>query len=161
MENLCFIVLLVFLQASSQFADSTWSKVVPLRSTRLDVERILGKNTASPGHPFVSEHETSDGRISVLYNCCPCHSKGEGEWNVTQETVVAVIVTPKLKLKIDNLSIKKDDYIIESSHVSGVYTYTNKNEGITIETNNGNVISLTYAPKAKEHSLRCSSIVKK
>jgi hypothetical protein len=72
-----------------------WRGIVPLRSTRADVERELGE----PIDDLKSLYDTGKERVSVFYQQVRCPTGGqEGPqrgWDVPVGTVLRISVSPK------------------------------------------------------------------
>jgi hypothetical protein len=135
-----------------------WRGIVPLHSTRMDVERLLGSPRESRG--VASNYETESERVLVFYSADPC-KKGE-EWNVPRGTVASFTVSPKATLPVADLKLEETNYKrVLDSHVQGIVYYFNKEQGIRIETRllgggREDVNSITYEPAAKDNYLRCA-----
>src|SRR5258708_21758549 len=101
---LCFALLVVATRtAATQSASNAWNGLVPLVSTRADVERLLGTSQMSRG--FVYTYETKDDRVDVLYSAGPCALSGVEKWNVPSDVVVSMQVNPKQTILIDSLHL--------------------------------------------------------
>ena len=59
---------------------NSWRGIVPLHSTRVDVEKLLGKPISSRGATFV--YDTNEQRINILYSSGKCVLSGSEKWNV-------------------------------------------------------------------------------
>lgn len=66
---LCGFILIVVPKASAQ----EWRKIVPVKSTRADVERLLGPNEESYG----VDYELTDGILSIEYSSGPCRKESK------------------------------------------------------------------------------------
>jgi len=135
-----------------------WRGLVPLESTRSDVERILGKPRTGRYSTYI--YDTADDRIDVLYSEGPCEATEVERWNVPKDVVIRIDVRPKLAVFVKALVLDKNRYVrIRESHPSNWFSYSNNDDGIRVETiKTGQVeeVSLiTYGPKAKDQSLRC------
>ncbi len=136
-----------------------WRGIVPLHSTRMDVERLLGSPRESRG--VASTYETENERVLVFYSGEPC--KKDGEWDVPRDTVVSFTVSPKTKLLVAGLKLDETKYKRALDyHVQGVVYYSNREEGIRIETRlvereDEFVDSISYEPAAKDNYRRCPS----
>ncbi len=131
-----------------------WRGIVPLRSTRQGVEKIIG----SPRTPGGSSYETRDASVFVEYSDGPCEKGWPFGWNVARDTVVMLTVSPKNKtlladLKFDQMKYEKS----HESHLSNMVHYTDHAEGIDIQADEdrGIVISINYIPTAAQGSLQC------
>jgi hypothetical protein len=130
-----------------------WRGIVPLKSTRTDVERLLGKPT---GNLF--NYDLPDSTVAFRYSSCRCGEpcKNDG-WSVDPDTVVLIRVDMKgvvrlsdLKLDLGNFEKLPGDY-----DVLGSARYWDEKEGFAIEGGAGYVSALIYTPEAKDEHLRC------
>jgi len=135
-----------------------WRDIVPLHSTRADVERLLGTPTRSHGVAFT--YDTKDERVLVFYSAGPCKKGVSEEWNVPENTVISITVHPNAKLFVESLKLDKSKYRREGdTHTDLVVYYINQQEGVRISArmleNGEDVDSITYEPTAKDSYLRC------
>lgn len=134
-----------------------WRSIVPLHSTRADVERLIGKHHIRDNY-YGFENET----VQVIYNDYagdnPCE---KGFWNVSRNTVISINVTPKTKLRFFDLHIDLRKYKkTRDPHVSAYALYADEEEGVTYGIleggkEDGLIQSITYGPAAKDAQLRC------
>ncbi len=143
------VITLILAQIS---AAGDWSGIVPLRSTRAEVERLLGP----PGQSSTSVYLTEGERISVTYAERPC----DHDWQVPPGTVISFFIHPKhppvfADLKLDERKYEKRRDV----HIETLYYYVNQAEGInyTVDTGKGVVTGVEYYPSAKENKRRCST----
>jgi hypothetical protein len=134
-----------------------WRGIIPLHSTRMDVERLLGSPRESRG--VASTYETENEKVLVFYSADPCR-KGN-DWNVPRDTVISFTVSPRAKLLLADLKLDETKYKrVLGFHVQGIIYYFNKEDGVRIETRvldgeGEDVNSITYEPAAKDKHLRC------
>ncbi|HKG13349.1 MAG TPA: hypothetical protein VKB12_08415 [Pyrinomonadaceae bacterium] len=132
-----------------------WRRIVPLRTTRAQVERRLGR-------PRGGYHELKTERAFVVYSSGRGCAGGEG-WNVPRDTVVRIVVTPKTKLRLSALRLDLKRF--EKSADAEVPThalYKDREAGLTYEVyegggeSNGLVLHIQYDPTAADEKLlRC------
>jgi hypothetical protein len=128
-----------------------WRGIMPLRSTRADVERVLG----APTNPGGSIYRTDNENVFIWYSGEPC-KKGAALWDVPRDTVLSIAVYPRVELDIADVRLDEDKYKKEPNpHRQGIIYYIDEGEGVRIETFEGNVRSITYTPAAKDTHLRC------
>lgn len=138
-----------------------WRGIVPLHSTRADVEQILGAPKESRG--VSSTYDTTEGRVLVFYSADRCREGGSNDWNVPRDTVLSITFHPTAKLLVNDLRLDKAKYErVPDYHVQSVVYYFNKEEGIRIsarvlEREGEDVNSITYEPAAKDSYLKCST----
>ena len=137
-----------------------WRGLVPLHSTRVDVERLLGAPTESRG--VAATYNTKDERVLVFYATGNCKERASNDWNVPRDTVVSITVHPNAKLLVNDLKLDKRKYErVADYHVQGIVYYFNKEDGVRIsarllEKEGEDVDSITYEPTPEDSSLRCS-----
>lgn len=146
----CVVLLLAAAQAQAK----EWRRVVPLRTTRAEVERRLGK-------PRGGYHELKTERAFVVYSGGRGCDGGEG-WNVPRNTVVQIIVTPKKRLRLSALRLDMKKFAKSADpEVPTHALYTDKEAGLTYEVfegggaDDGLVLHTQYDPSAKDERLRC------
>lgn len=131
-----------------------WRGLIPLHSTRADVERLLGPSTEP--EKFSADYELGDRVVSIEYSSGPCRKEMKGGWNVQRDTVISIRIGFKDKAqfspsKIDKRKFKKE----RSSHTPSVTYYVNEGEGIMYEVQEGKVQSVEYYASAKDLYLEC------
>jgi hypothetical protein len=147
----CICLMLAMHNASHA---KEWRGIVPLHSTRVDVERLLGAPEKLGGVSY----SLSNGYVFISYSRGPC-TGAHGGWNVPQDTVISiteVFFEPKPKLvdlKLDESKYKKE----RDLHYLSIVYYNDEEEGVSIEVNVdiGTVNGITYSPAAKDNYLRC------
>jgi hypothetical protein len=142
----------VLVLASASLASAkAWRGIVPLRSTRADVERILGKPTWSD-----DTYELPRGTIRIMYAKKRCEQgvpSGWGNWNVPVDTVVNISIEvdfPVKDLKIRNLERYKwytDDSLTTY--------YRLAKQGVEYSVRDGRVMGVTYGPTTRDNKLLC------
>ena len=143
-----------------------WRGIVPLHSTRADVERLLGL-------PFdegniISSYRLKDDVVEVIYaKGLPCeHGTIENGWMVPRDTVINITVNTPNWFPFSTLKIDKGKYKeTKGWHVQDTSYFTDEEEGVsyvvktvvipeTKEVRKGMVTSITYMPSAKDN-LEC------
>lgn len=155
---LCLVLLLAGI---SQAKD--WRGITPLRSTRADVERLLGPPTSPGGSDYALKNE----HVTILYAGNPCEKGSKYGWNVPPDTVLTITVSSRKEQKVSDLKLDLNKYKIireQSGHLPEVIYYVNEEEGISLESreNLDVVLSITYSPTARDsHALRCLKVTTK
>lgn len=151
--KLCLLCVSVMPLVAGQSRAKGWRGIVPLHSTRADVERLIGKpNFEDDLYDFEKE------RAFIIYSGDPCTES----WNVPRDTVLQISVAPKGKLRLSDLHIDLSKYERVRDPSVQVHThYVNKEEGIRYEVFEGGgeyagtVLSTYYGPAATDANLRC------
>lgn len=162
--NLILFVALVCFQSSgySQRLEE-WSCLIPLKSTRLEVEKILGK----PHDVFdtYGRYDTPYGRYSVWYASGRCQKKVEGrDWNVEAGIMTSLLVYPNKVNLLNDYLHNISDY--EKRDAPGGYSsflYLNKDESIIYQTKvrpEGSefVSAISLEPGNSKDKLLCNNI---
>jgi hypothetical protein len=143
---------------------NSWHGIVPLRSTRVDVEKLLGNPASSRRSTFV--YETYIERVKVVFSAGKCVLSGSERWNVASDVVITIEVRPKKPKLIQDLRLDPNRYPrFQESHPENWFLYRNKDDGVMIETvlfeGEEHIDSISYFPTTKDTGLRCPSTNKK
>lgn len=144
--------------AQAEPAPNEWQGLVPLRSTRADVERLLGSPSMSRG--FVDIYKSEAVRVDVRYSKGPCELSPVEEWNVAKDVVILMEVTPQRKISIKSLRLDPSKYVREQeSHPEHWVRYLNRDGGVIVHSfrqgKNEYVRFFEFSPSAKDKALRC------
>lgn len=130
-----------------------WSSIVPLHSTRSDVESLLGPAEGKELSVYQLENEV----VSVQFSQLSCDEKRHQGWNVPRDTVVMVTVSSRTAISFSDLPI--DQTVLkkkQDSHLPDITYYVNEDQGVTYHVSViGTVTYTSYGPKAKDEHLRC------
>ena len=133
----------------------SWRGIVPLKSTRADVERLLGKPNELGRYQFEKE------RAYIHYKNGPCSVGDEScECYAADDTVREIYVQLEDSLKfarliIDKTKFKKNIYPEDRN----LAVYSNDVAGIiyVVSLRDGDVVTIQYLPSAKD----CRELSKK
>jgi hypothetical protein len=151
---------LVFLAIALNPQVNCWHGITPLRSTRADVERILGSPTPYSKALDAADYRTENERVFVLYSTGSCDIKPSNGWNVPRGKVIRISVEPNVKPKFADLKLDESKYEkVRDPEVRYLTYYTNEEQGISIEVNTdkGVVTTFRYSPTSKDNHLRCQT----
>lgn len=134
-----------------------WRGIVPLHSTRSDVEKLFGR----PSNQCMCAYYSEDVNVFVVYAAGDCKNGGTAGWNVPPDTVIRFDVVPKKERSLSKLGMslvglrKMDDPEVKNA----VY-YVDDSENITIALNKvtNEVQEIHYGPTVEDSrkaSLRC------
>lgn len=141
----------VLLFISQAAAAKPWRGIVPLHSTRAEVERLLGPPTLEEyGYRFEDEMAT------ITYSSRACEEGLPGGWNVPLNTVVEIRVSPNTEISVaDALPAGKtleQIYAIEKTQID----YLDAEEGVQYTARDGRILAVTYVGSAAdEKKLSC------
>ena len=136
-----------------QMKGHEWRGIVPLKSNRADVERLLGPSTGDPPRYYLPENT-----VYFQYAKCRCGEKCKNDdWNVSPDTVISIMVGMKGVVTLADLKIDLTDFKKwpGDEDVPGSFIYKNDEDGFVIRGGGDYVSSLTYFPPAKDDHLRC------
>ena len=161
------IVLLLLcacgLLSTASLQPAGWRGIVPLHSTRADVERIIGE----PNFKY-DLYDFENERVSIMYSGDPCTEGLRGSYNVPRDTVISIDVSPKRMMTLSGLGVDLAKYKKTRDPAIEVHSfYRNEEEGITIGTfegdgeDKGKVLRIYYGPAAKDIHLRCHTATTK
>jgi hypothetical protein len=150
------LLCLISMPASSTYAEG-WRGIIPLHSTRADVERLLGPGSGE----YSCDYETESEYVSIEYAKGPCTGDPSG-WNVPADTVLTVSVIPKQKRLFSEFKLDESKYEKASDDTFTTY-FARLDEGIqyivSYELVNNRVeqviSSVHYVPSSKDSRLRC------
>ncbi len=127
-----------------------WRGIIPLKSTQTDVERLLGTPTSKSDTKYLYKRPTE---LAVIwFQAEPCGQCGLG-WNVPSGTVTSIGVVPRfLYGKEKFIDVNK---AVKEKENAGFIYYSNRADGISVETFNGRVTQVTYTPTEQQRSLAC------
>lgn len=146
-----FLPFLIFAK-SELVSHQDWRQIVPLKSTRTDVERLLGPSK----EPYFAIYRLEQGNLFIEYSSGPCRPERNGGWNVPENIVLNVTFAPKQRRRIADLKLdpKKFRKVIDE-HVVGIVYFVNDEEGITYEVQRGRIDSVEYGPAKRDEHLYC------
>lgn len=150
-----FCILLFTCSSSGQLNTNIRNEIVPLHSTRSDVEKIATL-VGNIGSNY--EYETKNEIFSVYYALERCVWHG---WNVKPDTVVSYTVYPKKPVEFD--VVKKNlGQLIKTSDDTGIAYFTEVIGGVEYQVDETlNLIrSITYTPSENDSNLRCKGFPK-
>ena len=136
-----------------------WRGIIPLKTNRADVERLLGKPTlSSPSAVYYSLHN----EIAVIHfqygSCDDSMGKFGFGWKVATDVVTIIGVVPKVKAGKDAFGVD-EKFKVEKAEAG--FEYFSSTDGIEVETFDGNVTLVTYSPRANEEAGRKCPMVEK
>jgi hypothetical protein len=148
-------IICLFITHSTQSELTRWHSIVPLRTTRQQVERLLGPPNRGP---CACGYSTPQGNVSVVYSQGDCVSCGSGGWDIPVDTVIRFTVYPLKDLRLSDLNVNQAEFEKRKDiHIEGGFYYYNEENGIGIETYEDTVSSFVFSSKTSDKKLRCGS----
>ena len=93
---------------------ANWKGLTPLKSTRSDVEKILGKPRKVVPGPVIYENESE--RVDVAYARDRCES-WNGDWNMPTNTVIRIEVRPVKTVLVEDLVSTRANTLFAGGHI--------------------------------------------
>ncbi|MCM3869745.1 MAG: hypothetical protein ND895_03455 [Pyrinomonadaceae bacterium] len=138
-------------------AAKTWRGIVPLRSKRADVRRVLGKPIIGT-EGAIELYEKQEGRVQVMYARKPCEQglpADWGNWKVSPDTVVNISITLHEEIPVANLKIRNIEKYKWYTGDSGATYYRDERRGVEYQVQDGMVTAIAYGPTTRDRALRC------
>jgi hypothetical protein len=123
-----------------------WRGIIPLKSTRADVERLLGKPNGLGRYEF-------DNERAYIHYAKGCDQPKDCFCLVPQDTVISIFVTLEGDLKLSELKIDLSKYKkSRSAHLPSIVNLNNDEEGITytVDQEDEEIIHITYLPSSRD-----------
>jgi hypothetical protein len=130
-----------------------WRQIVPLKTTRTEVERLLGPTKEA----YFAEYQLEEGFLFIEYSSGPCRPDRKGGWNVPENIVVSMSLTPKHPKKLHELKLDVTKYRkARGGDTPSVTYYINDEDGIVYAIQMGKVDYVEYSPGKKYDYLQCN-----
>jgi len=143
------VLLLLLLPASSE--GKAWRGIVPLHSTRQDVERILGRSNDLCNCIYKSRMEV----VTIDYSHETCMTNPTG-WRVPRSTVLSINVSTVIPQKLSALNLDLSKFKVRRDLHTGALYYSNDEEGIMHQVTDKGLVALTvYYPSTEDLKLKC------
>lgn len=128
-----------------------WRGIVPLKSQRSDVERLLGP----PSGECKCFYDAGNETVKIRYAQAPCVDIYLPGWNVPTDTVLTISVSSENPKKFSDLKLTTSDFQKAGDDTFRTY-YSNRAEGVEYTvTSEGFADSIAYIPSNKDSHLRC------
>ena len=148
----CLFLTMVLVGSPQDFWQNRFG-LVPLHSTRADVERLYGKPVADA---CLCNFRRSKETIHVAFATARCAGPEYG-WNVPKDTVQSFRVRPYDPPRLADLKPDLTGFVERySSEDTRTTYYTNVENGVVLSVQDGRVISVEYFPPEKENGRRCA-----
>jgi hypothetical protein len=155
--NNAFLLGLVIVLSEAAVFSQSWRGIVPLRTSRKEVEKLLGPPTVVGTVPT---YYFDDGRVEVFYSR-PCGGPPiPNKWNVPRDTAFAVSFVPKNEARLADMRLDLTKFRMEQGSFDNPdrALLINDEAGLTYSYSlaTGFVDRYTFGPTTKDKPLRCS-----
>lgn len=152
------LLVLAVLTNSINSQTNSWNGITPLKSTREEVEKLLGKPMPHSKAKDAASYKTKSERVFVLYSTGYCNIKPSNGWNIPKGKVIRITVEPDVKPKFAEFKFDESKYRkSQDSDYVDVTSYINEADGIGFEVNTGRGVidHFRYFPELKDDHLIC------
>jgi hypothetical protein len=156
-RRMFFICCSLLLGMADASLAKPWRGIVPLRSKRAHVRRVLGKPIIGAAGA-IELYEKQEGRIQVTYARKPCEQglpADWGNWKVAPGTVVNISITLREEIPVADLKIRNIEKYKWYTGDSGATYYHDQRSGIEYQVQDGMVTAIAYGPTSRDRALRC------
>lgn len=155
--GLAIAICTSFALAQNQQKKNSWKSITPLISTLQDVESLLGPPTTIDRTSRYYDTPAGE-RVTVWYSGKPDNSSCR--WNVPDDTVINVIVSPRKRLLLSETGFDLRQFKKQRPADDSGWNYINETKGIFIDTydepnlNDGYIRFIELTPTQKD-TKRC------
>lgn len=132
-----------------------WRSITPLQSTRIDVERLLGRPKRFAN--YWATYHTDNEVVTVYYsNGRRCSAAANSEWNIPANRVISMTVVPKTIVLFSTMRFDASKYERKNDpHKLNAIDYVNEKEGESINVVDGEITSFRYFAGSVSSHLKC------
>src|SRR5215467_6144696 len=142
---------IVLLGAVHQSSRVGWRGIVPLHSTRADVERLMG----GPGENWCKcSYYRDDFNAFFSYSTGDCEGESSGGWDVPADTVLNITVHQKPQPKLSDLGLDQSRFK-KSQSIGDLMSYVDEGQGLGLEVYQGSVQGFHYFPTPADEKMHC------
>ena len=140
-------------QLSTSTPPNAWKTLVPLRSTRADVEKIFGAASEVNGHRYIYKLKTE----SVWFTYAKGDCNPQDGWNVPAGTILEINVTPQTTLLASDAGFDLSKFVPAKTDDAELAIYTNADYGVTIKTKGSSkaVVGVKYGASSADVPRAC------
>jgi hypothetical protein len=153
----CYLFLVLTLAATGEAKE--WRDIVPLRSTRKDVDRLLGAPTRQT--PSDAHYDVKDGGVFVTFSEGDCNKWPTG-YDVPAGTVESLYFYPVKDVPLSELKLDKGRFREFLDVHYRILHFIDDAAGFSIVAleHDKKVREFVYYPPAKEEHLQCYQNIK-
>lgn len=161
MKNLKIIFLFTLLLSfGNPVIAKEWEGIIPLHSTRKDVERLLKDSILEKRCNYsLCTYYLKDVNVHISYSEGDCKSGGSKGWDVPPDTVLSIAVSLKTPIALSDLQLDIGSFKRwQDPHIEDHIYYTDEANGfsLSVDKERNQVYSLTYVHTERDRNLRCA-----
>src|SRR5262245_49809414 len=141
---------IVLLAAAHQSSPLGWRGIVPLHSTRADVERLLGHGADKS----MGSYYRDAFNAFFIYSTGDCKGESTGGWDVPAGTVLSITVYQKPQPKLSDLGLDENRFK-KTQSIGDEMNYIDEEQGLSLEVYQGTVQGFYYFPTRADEKMRC------
>jgi len=154
-EALILISVILFSESLTAFAQTnSWNGLTPLKSTRSDVEKLLGPSIKRE-YEGAYVYKTQDGSIDVYYSTKDC----DDGWKVSKDAVLSIRVYPKTNIdqSAGELGLDRHQFLVTVDDALFA-TWTDPIAGRSYYFGgvDRQFIHMDFIPKREQNNIRCN-----
>ena len=134
---------------------NSWRGLIPLKSTRSDVEKLFGKPKTMIGSARLYEFDKENVIFTYAVGGCDQHSW----WNVPRDTILDIEIIPQTALSVNDTGFNLTKFSHYKTEHPELLIYVNKKEGVTIRTKTigipNAVVSIKLEGASRDFALAC------
>lgn len=142
--RICLLFTLFLTYFLTTAAGKEWRGITPLKSSRADVESLLGKPDK------LGFYKIDDELALVFYSPGPCENRNNCECVVPKDTVLRVNVTLNYSKKLSEIDLGSKKYTKKKAPYGSEATYSDLDSGIvyTVDESDRTITAIDYWPSA-------------
>ena len=152
-------ILFIACTLSQSEPEKGWRGIIPLVTTRADVEKLLGG--PMPGEQgYVLTYDTKDERVTIWYAGAKPSTLEPCKWNVPLDTVIRFIIALKIKKPLSEakLDLAKYKRTVELDAPKFIY-YSKEDKSLILETELEDgverILSYDFQPTETDKRAKC------
>ena len=156
----------IALATAGQAEGAPWRGIIPLQSSRADVQRALPPSTLPASH--ASFHKLDGEVVLILYaSGPPCGSSLTNSWRVAEGIVLSISVSPLRPISFSSLGLDPAKHRrVTSPNAAGDYYLVNDDDGVRYhfqeqDASDGVLIETLYYPRRADNAKACEGHISK
>lgn len=142
-------------------ATNVWKGITPLKTSRTDLERVLGKPVRQDGYSFTYKTDSESVIVYFSKGDCKGSTRRPNGWNVSDDTVLEFTVVPNTGLRLKDLQFEgetvfgfgNNGIVLQEKGVAFGLEYALDSRTDRLEWSS--VRYIKFLPKQSDNNLRC------